>query len=269
MIELVPSSEVLSFLSKSAPRAWIKRMLFGMICNSELVPYFQSGKSIAKSMALYLMINAIPEGGTLEDVQKNLEAHFDGEILDKLKASKSEDYLEEVASEWDADNDGPRPVSLGFFLYSTHLDWEKGEMHVELDDLSGYDRGYFADEDDLLGSSFDKPSFDLKFFGLYFERNAIELLQPSFEFERQSTRSSIPVTRLGRPRTWDWDGATTHLISIAQTPDGLPTGAGAQAHIERIIADWFVSNSGDAPSDSQVRKHAAKVVRAIKKPESS
>jgi hypothetical protein len=41
----------------------------------------------------------------------------------------------------------------------------------------------------------------------------------------------------------------------------------AQAQIERLIAEWFTKETGDAPADSQVRQHATKIMRALKKPE--
>ena len=47
-----------------------------------------------------------------------------------------------------------------------------------------------------------------------------------------------------------------HLLSIAQTPDGLAMGQGAQAQIERLIADWFMTSTGNSPAESQMRHHA-------------
>ena len=59
-----------------------------------------------------------------------------------------------------------------------------------------------------------------------------------------------------------------HLLTIAQTPDGLPVGQGAQAAIERVVAEWFTATTGNSPSTSQIRSHAAKIMRTLKKPES-
>jgi hypothetical protein len=72
---------------------------------------------------------------------------------------------------------------------------------------------------------------------------------------------------IGRPRKWDWDGALTHLLTVAQHPDGLPTGPGAQAHIEKLIAEWFIASSGSSPTTSQVRTCAQRVMQALKTPE--
>jgi len=104
--------------------------------------------------------------------------------------------------------------------------------------------------------------------GLSFDRETIEMLQPSVELAPVAVGQTESRARIGRPRTWDWDSATTYLLTIAQKPDGLPTGPGAQAQIERLIAEWFTNETGDAPAASQVRQHATKIMRALKKPES-
>lgn len=68
---------------------------------------------------------------------------------------------------------------------------------------------------------------------------------------------------VGRPPKWDWDAALESLIARAQLPDGLPSGAGAQAEIERLIASWFMETENDCPSESQIRGRAQRVMRAI------
>jgi hypothetical protein len=69
----------------------------------------------------------------------------------------------------------------------------------------------------------------------------------------------------GRPPKYDWEGALAHVVAVANTPDGLETGPGAQAAIERLIADHFAraSNDGSAPCESQIRKRASRVMKAI------
>ena len=56
-----------------------------------------------------------------------------------------------------------------------------------------------------------------------------------------------------------------HVVAVANTPDGLETGPGAQAAIERLIAGWFTraSNDASAPSESEIRKRANRIVKAI------
>jgi hypothetical protein len=57
------------------------------------------------------------------------------------------------------------------------------------------------------------------------------------------------------------------VIAVAQEPDGLPTGHGAQARIEEMIAAWFMDQSGECPASSQVRQRAAKIMRMLARPE--
>jgi hypothetical protein len=80
----------------------------------------------------------------------------------------------------------------------------------------------------------------------------------------QSSASTIRYNR-GRPPKYDWEGALAYVTAVANTPDGLETGPGAQAAIERLIADYFTraSNDGNAPCESEIRKRASRVMKAI------
>jgi hypothetical protein len=69
---------------------------------------------------------------------------------------------------------------------------------------------------------------------------------PEEEPAKQSNR--------GRKPTWDWGGAVAHLLSVANTPDGLPE---VQADIERLVADWFRQTVDDEPVESAIRKHVS------------
>lgn len=68
----------------------------------------------------------------------------------------------------------------------------------------------------------------------------------------------------GRPQSWDWEEVLIHVAAIANTPDGLPSGEGAQARIEEIIQSWFIRTTGAAPSESEVRKRASAVMKRLK-----
>lgn len=69
----------------------------------------------------------------------------------------------------------------------------------------------------------------------------------------------------GRPPKYDWEGALAYVTAVANTPDGLETGPGAQAAIERLMADHFTrtSNDGSGPCESEIRKRASRVMKAI------
>jgi hypothetical protein len=69
----------------------------------------------------------------------------------------------------------------------------------------------------------------------------------------------------GRLPKWDWEGALIEVTRVANTPDGLPTGRGAQAEIERIMRDWFIATYDGAPSISDIRERARRIMAAITK----
>ncbi len=58
----------------------------------------------------------------------------------------------------------------------------------------------------------------------------------------------------GRKPKWDWDGAVGHLLSVANTPDGLPE---SQAEIERLVAAWFRDTVDAEPAESLIRNHVS------------
>ena len=126
----------------------------------------------------------------------------------------------------------------------------------------------FSDSD-MFGTELDRAEYEAEFRGLSFEFGQIEMLLPSVELRQTIGFSAAQPERrkpVGRPPKWDWEGALAHVVSLAQHPDGLPTGPGAQARIEAQISDWFVSQVQEAPSPSQVRQRAAKIMQMIETP---
>jgi hypothetical protein len=243
-------------------------MLLWMICSNELVPYFLTGRSVAKCRALTAIFQGIDTNVSVEIARSTVRERFSHELAEKILQSGNGDYVEHLAYQWDESNEGPRVVSPGYFLNSSNIDWKNGLLTVEFEITDHIDRALFWDEEDLLSSEFEKADYSITLTGLSFDREPIEMLQPHLEVTAAKVAKVESRSRVGRPRTWDWDGATTYLLTIAQTPDGLPTGPGAQAQIERLVAEWFTNETGDAPAASQVRQHAAKIMRALKKPES-
>jgi len=67
----------------------------------------------------------------------------------------------------------------------------------------------------------------------------------------------------GRPSVWDWESALIHLIVQANSLDGLPMDHGGQAQIEKIISEWFMQTTGNSPAESEIRKRASAVMKAI------
>jgi hypothetical protein len=248
-------------------------MLLWMICSGELIPYFLKGKSIAKCSALAALMQGVDYGKSIDEARATVRSRFSGELAEKILAAKVDEaakvgeYVETVAYEW-GENEGPKQASAGFFLTSTNIEWKRGTINVEIDAFDRNARAFFEEEEELLNSEFDDAGYKITLTGLCFDIESIELLQPNLEIAPVAVGQTEMRARIGRPRVWDWDGATTYLLTIAQKLDGLPTGPGAQAQIERLIAEWFTRETGDAPADSQVRQHATKIMRALKKPES-
>ena len=57
---------------------------------------------------------------------------------------------------------------------------------------------------------------------------------------------------------YDWDRFWIEVVLIAGRPGGLPK---KQAGLEKEMADWFVSETGDSPSDSTIRERVGRLYR--------
>ena len=106
----------------------------------------------------------------------------------------------------------------------------------------------------------------------YFEE--IEMLVPSalppkndlFGLDLDVVQEKTRLGGPGRSRTHDWEGAIFYLIGQAElneiAPD--PNALGAQAHIKKILADWFSQKSDRIPSESQLESYAKRALDAIR-----
>ncbi|NOW44534.1 hypothetical protein FHW96_000676 [Novosphingobium sp. SG751A] len=91
--------------------------------------------------------------------------------------------------------------------------------------------------------------------------------------EGQSTQDNgeetLPKIRrkVGKPREWDWDGALLHLAALSHgSNDGLFRQDGSdpnQSDIARILSNWFIDQTDDSPSDSQLRAYGARFWQAL------
>ena len=108
--------------------------------------------------------------------------------------------------------------------------------------------------------------------------DTLKVINERFEAVSQRASQSLenyrsffsgPKNPGGRPSTWDWDGATIHLIAVANTPDGLRLegGRGDNAKIANMMRDWFILKTGNSPDFSDLKKRARKVIDAISKPQ--
>lgn len=135
------------------------------------------------------------------------------------------------------------------------------------DDFDGFRNGVeyavWATGDFKAKVPMDFSDVTLTVVGLQFDRKA---LLSSFGEEPQPPETPAIAIRTnggGRPPKYDWEGALIHIAALANHPDGLPSGSGAQAEIARRIADWFESTGGDCPADSEIRRRAARIMQAL------
>lgn len=265
-MKLISSADSLNFLSKSAPRPWVKRMLKWMIYEGELSPYFTHGKITPFTSVLGVLVQvdglAQLEAGPKRDAA--IRAQFESELADQLigRDRFAEVFGEPV--EWD-ESEEPHQVGPGFFLYADEIDWEEGSIIAEIHYPESQEEHHlFWDAEEHLSAQFERSQYKAELSGLRFSLDALEMMLPTVEpSASRATSDSEHVTAIGRPRKWDWEGAFAKLALVAQHPDGLPVGPGAQAQIERILSEWFVAETGDSPATSQIRQRAQKMMRLL------
>lgn len=120
---------------------------------------------------------------------------------------------------------------------------------------------------DVGGPSSQPTTIDV--IGLQFNRAALILsfgIPEVLVAGASRSQSSSEVRRRpgpGRPAEYDWNGAFAHVAAVANGPDGLPEGHGAQAAIARIMADWFRYKRDNEPGDTELKRHANKILSAI------
>jgi hypothetical protein len=82
--------------------------------------------------------------------------------------------------------------------------------------------------------------------------------------ERHRPAFAEPKNPGGRLANWAWEEALCHIVAVANTPNGIETGHGFQARIEKEMAEWFMAVGGDHPAVSGIRQRAQMVVKATK-----
>lgn len=272
-MKLISSSDAVTFLSQAAPKPWVQRLLRWMAFDEGLTAYSTHGTvrpfaSVGRFTAEYFKEAGEFSGAKMDAV---IRKHYSPEFAEKLVGREHGDRVDDAHHSWDASDD-PLALDIGFFLYATEIDWDKGSLIAELIPGRGELNEVFFPSSDLLNSEFEDANYDAEVEGLSFEFGKIELLLPNFELRRSAgfVTDSIERPRArGRPLKWDWEGALAFIVAHAHHPDGLPTGPGAQARIEEMIAGWFIDQTGASPAPSQVRERAGKIVRMLEKPKLS
>lgn len=259
---LIDSRQALDMLSAHAPRAWCKRVLSWEVFNTDLRLYASKGHVIRLRPAGDLL----KEAGISVDLSDADRAQLENEdddfrlpILRTLEAAHPYDKVETIREDWQGREDDVLPFGL---IPASTINWEAGSLVAEL--LHGLipNEWLAATEETFeVGKS---ETLVISLSGLRFELNAIEMLAPGAAAPPIEAKQSTPASKKGgRPIKWNWEGALAHIASLANKPDGLPTDAGAQARIARLITDWFITEAGEAPADSEVRKRAATILEAL------
>lgn len=270
-MKLISSAEAVTFLSQAAPRPWVQRLMRWMAFDEGLRAYTRKGKvqphTYVMEMTRELMEQAGQRSGAKMD--RLIRKEYSAEIAARLVGKDPFSRFDDDPFIW-SENEDPIQIDIGFFLYADEIDWEAGILRASLIP-GGWERDTFFDESPFLQTEFERADFEATLEGLCFEASAIEMLLPSFSLGSKSSFTTKHIERrghIGRPPKWDWEGAMAYVASLAQHPDGLPTGPGAQARVEGLIADWFMSEVQEAPSASQVRQRAAKIMKMIETPKS-
>ena len=270
----VTASQALDALQHHGPRAWCKRLLLWRIFEGTTAAYFFSGTIIECRRPASFLVEAQAQSGEMSLAL--VEEHFSAEVAEALRAVGCPEKVEKIMEvfslggievrreEW---RDEPRIIEIGPFVFADEVDFESGILRMEEFPSRNVNDVLFGEEHDFW-SEYDDGELDVELGGLSFELPAIEMLAPNAPPLVPISTKEVHAPRPtrggpGRNRKWDWEGALARVVSIANTPDGLPEGHGAQAAIERMISEWFTATTSGQPPESEIRKRAAQVMRAI------
>ncbi len=267
-MDLISAKDCLNFLSRAAPPVWVQRALQWMILDRELSLYAQKVEVDAFTGIINFTGELYAKAGEFSGPKMDaaIREEFSPELAEKLVGKDHHsDVHDDPHVVEGIDNIGV--IDPGFVLFSDGIDWDSSSLELDWIDEDMLGLEWFFPNQNFVASEFDRANYRVNFSGLSFEARKIELLLPSMKLERVTGGTSeLRVGRsIGRPRKWDWDGALAHVVSQAQLPDGLPTGPGAQAKIEMLIAEWFMDETGNAPAISQIRGKASRVIQMIEK----
>lgn len=272
-MKLVTSREAIAFLSQAAPRAWVQRLLRCMIIDGELDAYFSAGRVQPHTSVFNFTLALREQAGEFSGpkMDRVIREHFEPAMADKLVGKDGRDRVNDELIDWESE-EGHDAIDLGWIFFAEEIDWEAGTLKVDWVPTHRDTADWMFRSGEFFNSEFDSADYEAEFEGMSFSFASIEMLLPSASLGSVSNGMESAVqnrARVGRPPKWDWEGALSHVVTKAQTPDGLPTGPGAQARIEEIISEWFIGETGDAPASSQVRERAAKIMRSLERPTTS
>lgn len=273
----ISSAQALDMLQAHAPRAWCKRLLMWLVFDSQLSLIFMKG-SVKEFRSSYGLIGealyaAEVEGKPddpkrLEEYLKLVAQEWSEEIAENVRAAGVEPFAN-ACTRHHTFEDEPTEAPIAALVFADTVDWERGiaagSIYPDQEDK------FLRHGSELLDPEYEHSLIEFELEGMAFELEQIELLAPNASgpapngmiiSRSDDERSRRP--RIGRPPKWDWEGAIAHVAAVANRPDGLPEGVGAQAKLEQIIMDWFVELTGDAPTPSEVRRRASKIMGQLR-----
>lgn len=266
---MIPLSEAVDFLSQSAPHAWVKRMLHAMLLTDELQPYFLSGR-VKSEVGVGEILLALPdkkfEPPSAERDAKVREK-FSPEIADAIRDKVWTDRFVEYDLEIEP-VEGFVFAELGFIHYGT-IDWNKGDLICDyIPERRERPDHLFLGTDEMLGTEYENNSSSAEFRSMFLPTDKIELLLPTHRLVSSDQRTLRPAPErrpIGRPPKWDWEGAMAEIGASAKDRGFLTGEAGMQAKIEAVMSEWFIEQTGDAPTISQIRSRASRLVQMVEK----
>lgn len=125
--------------------------------------------------------------------------------------------------------------------------------------IPDWEQGDFSAKFQMHGKQEEWQAFDVRF-----NSNQIQEMAPDTTAAIGSPPAAALKNQVAKRATkYDWEGALISVVSVANSPDGLPTGYGAQAEIERMLALWFRKNQNMEPTPSELRVRAKRIVTEV------
>jgi hypothetical protein len=260
---LITTSQTLDMLATLAPRAWAKRLLKALVLDGEVDLYARQGL-VTETVWIGLLTFGKRTADGTEDIKPDPEevARIYGEeVAEAIEGKALMDEVELHRGEW---KDEPRNVPFALLL-TDQVDFEAGSLTFERYGISIPDEWLSTAEESF--SRYHRESTQhIVLDDLCCSLAQIELLAPQAIAPAPIAQSQATETLRGgpgRPPKWDWEGALAAVTAIANSVDGLPTGLGAQAEVERSLAEYFIAQSGASPAESELRKRASRIMQAI------
>lgn len=260
---LITTGQTLDMLATLAPRAWAKRLLKALVLDGELHLYARQGL-VTETVWIGLLTSGRRTADGAEYIKPDSEevARIYGEEV--AEAIKSKAIMDEVELHRDEWKDAPRDVPFALML-TDQVDFEAGSLTFERygNDIPD---DWLSTAEETFSRYHRESTHRIVLGDLCCSLEQVELLAPQAVAPAPIAQSQAVEPLRGGPGRrpkWDWEGALAAVTAIANSVDGLPTGLGAQAEVERFLAEYFSAHGGGSPAESELRKRASRIMQAI------